>query len=120
MTNECGSVRIAMEAILLLIYAWNSAPIPGTDLSRSFIAVGCKFQFHIHFSADKHWELTSAPPTIKSYAKELAAHLQASREVAKILFKEQRAMHREFINTSQPDPKVYLVNDIVFAHQSIV
>jgi hypothetical protein len=26
-TNERGSVRIAMEAILLLLYAWNSAPI---------------------------------------------------------------------------------------------
>ncbi len=27
MTNERDSVRVAMEAILLLLYAWNSAPI---------------------------------------------------------------------------------------------
>jgi len=94
MTNERGLVCIAMEAILLLIYAWHSAPIPGTDLSRSFVAVGSEFQFPIYFSADKHWELTLALPTIKSYAKELAAHLQASREVAKILVGEQRALHR--------------------------
>jgi len=119
MTNERGLVRIAMEAILLLIYTWNSAPIPGTDLSHSFVAVGREFQFPIDFSAYKHWELTSAPPTIKSYVKELAAHLQASREVAKILVEEQHAMHREFINARRPDPKVYSVNNIVFACRSI-
>jgi hypothetical protein len=37
MTNEHSSVRIAMEAILLLLYVWNSAPIPGTNLSRCFV-----------------------------------------------------------------------------------
>ncbi len=33
MTNERDSVRVAMEVILLLLYGWNSAPIPDTDLS---------------------------------------------------------------------------------------
>jgi hypothetical protein len=40
MANECGTVRIATEAILLLLYAWNSAPIPDIDLSQCFIALG--------------------------------------------------------------------------------
>ena len=111
MTNKHGLVRIAMEAILLLPYAWNSAPIPGTDLSRSFVAIGREFQFPIDFSADKHWELT--------YATDLAAHLRASREVAKIFVEEQSSMHREFINAHRQDPKVYSVNDVVFACRSI-
>jgi hypothetical protein len=51
MTNERGSIQVALEAILLLIYAWNSCPIPGTDISRSLIAVGCKFAFPIDYSA---------------------------------------------------------------------
>ena len=119
MTNERGSVRIAMEAILLLLYAWNSAPIPGTDLSRSFVAIGREFQFPIDFSAEKHWELTSTPSAIRSYANDLAAHLRASREIAKILVEEQRAMHREFINARRPDPKIYSVDDVVFARRSI-
>ncbi len=42
MTNESDSVHVAMEAILLLLYAWNSAPIPGTYLSRCFVALGRK------------------------------------------------------------------------------
>ena len=33
MTNERDSIRVALEAILLLIYAWNSCPVPGTDIS---------------------------------------------------------------------------------------
>ncbi len=68
MANEHGSVRIAMEAILLLLYTWNSAPIPGSDLSRCFVALGCKFQFPVDFLANKHWELTSTPATITSYS----------------------------------------------------
>ncbi len=33
MTNGRDSVGVAMEAILLLLYAWNTAPINGTNLS---------------------------------------------------------------------------------------
>ncbi len=43
MANKCGTVQIMMEAILLLLYAWNSAPIPGTDLSRCFVTLGREF-----------------------------------------------------------------------------
>jgi len=35
MCNECDSVRVALEAILLLLYAWNSCPVPGTDIPPS-------------------------------------------------------------------------------------
>jgi hypothetical protein len=66
MTNERDSVRVAMEAILLLLYAWNSAPIPGTDLSWCFVALGREFQFPIDFSANKHFELTSNIPHLPS------------------------------------------------------
>ncbi len=33
MTNERNSTRIALKAILLLIYAWNLWPVPSTDIS---------------------------------------------------------------------------------------
>jgi hypothetical protein len=45
MTNEHNSVCIALEAILILHYAWNSCPIPATDISCSLVAVGCEFAF---------------------------------------------------------------------------
>lgn len=51
MTNEQDSVRIEEEANLLLIYARNSAPVAGTDLSYSLVPVGREFHFPINFSA---------------------------------------------------------------------
>jgi hypothetical protein len=47
MCNERDSVRVAIEAMLLLLHAWNSCPVPGTDISRSLVAVGREFAFPI-------------------------------------------------------------------------
>jgi hypothetical protein len=52
MTNKQDLVWVAMEAILLLLYAWNSTPIPGTNLSRCFVTLGWEFQFLIDFVAN--------------------------------------------------------------------
>ena len=40
MCNERDSVKVALEAILLLLYAWNSCPVPGTDIFCRVVAVG--------------------------------------------------------------------------------
>ncbi len=98
MCNEWGSVRIANEAILLLLYAWNSCPVPSTDISRSLVAIGREFAFPIDYSSGKHWELTSTASTVVTYSKDFATRLKACREVAELLVQEQRAYHREFIN----------------------
>ncbi len=119
MTNKRNSVRVAMKAILLLLYAWNSAPIPGTDLSRCFVALGWGFQFPINFSANKHFELTSTPTSVASYSHELATQLSALREVAGLLVEEQRTYHREFMNLRQPDPTIYSVGNIIFARRPV-
>jgi hypothetical protein len=71
MCNERDTVRVALEALLLLLYTWNSCPIPGTDISCSLVAVGCKFAFPIDFLSGKHWQLTSSPATVDSYSKQL-------------------------------------------------
>ena len=53
MCNERDSVRVALKAILLLLYAWNSCPVPGTDSSCSLVAVGREFTFPIDYSSGK-------------------------------------------------------------------
>jgi hypothetical protein len=85
MCNECDSVRVALEAILLLLYAWNSCPVPGTDISHSLVTVGHEFAFPIDFSSGKHWELTSLRSTVVLYPKELATRLSACHQVAELL-----------------------------------
>ena len=118
MVNERDSVRVALESILLLIYARNSSPIPGTDLSRSLIAVGRKFAFPIDFSATKHLEFTSSPLTVKTYSKTMAELLDASCKVVTVLLEEHRAYHRELVNSRRRDPRVWKKGDIVFAHRT--
>jgi hypothetical protein len=54
MCNEWDLVWVALEAILLLLYAWNSCPVAGTDISRSLVAVVREFAFPIDFSSGKH------------------------------------------------------------------
>ncbi len=43
MTNEQDSVHVVLEAILLLLHAWNSCPILGTDISQSLVAICHEF-----------------------------------------------------------------------------
>ncbi len=119
MTNERDSVRVALEAILLLLYAWNSCPIPSTDISRSLVAVGHEFAFPIDYSSNKHWELTSSPISVESYSKDLATYLSALCKVAQLLVQEHRAYHRELINFCHSDPCSYSIGDIVSAHRAV-
>jgi hypothetical protein len=119
MCNERDSVRVALEAILLLLYAWNSCPVPGTNISCSLVAVGREFAFPIDFSSGKHWELTSSPSTVVSYSTELATRLSACCQVAELLVREQRSYHRELINARRPDPRIYSLGDIVFARRAV-
>jgi hypothetical protein len=115
MCNERNSVRVALKAILLLLYAWNFCPVPGTNISHSLIAVGREFAFPINFSSGEHWESTSTASTVVSYSKELATWLSACRDIAKLLVEEQHAYHRKYINARRPDPCIYSVGDIIFA-----
>ena len=85
MCNERDSVRVALGAILILLYAWNSCLVPGTDISCSLVAVGREFAFPIDYFNGKHCELTLSPTTVVSYSKELATCLSASQEVSKLL-----------------------------------
>ena len=70
--TQRDSVHVAQEAILLLLYVWNSCPVLDTDISCNFVAVGRKFAFPIDFSTSKHWELTSTPAEVMPYSKTLA------------------------------------------------
>jgi hypothetical protein len=118
MCNKRNLKRVTLEAILLLIYAWNSCPVPGTDISHSMVAVSHEFAFPIDFSAGKYAELYSAPRTVESYSKELATRLDLCREIAMLLVKEQHCWHHELINSRQHDPHVYSVGNVVFARRA--
>jgi hypothetical protein len=115
MMNKRNTVRVALEALLLLLYAWNSCLVPGTDISQSLVAVGREFALPIDYSHSKHWELTSSPAMVDTYSKQLAERLTACRNIALLLVWEQCKWHRVLINSRWWDPRVYSPEDIVFA-----
>jgi len=117
--NERDSVRVAEEGILLSLYAWNSAPVAGTDISRSLVTVGREFHFPIDFSSRKHFELTSTPASVESFAKDQACLLKACGEIVKELVTEHRAMYRELINAQRPEPRLYHIGDRVLARRIV-
>ncbi len=118
MCNERDTVRVALEALLLLLYAWNSCPVPGTNISRSLVAVGRELAFPIDFSSGKHWKMTSSPATVDSYSRRLAQRLSACRKIAEILVCKHHEWHRALINSHRQDPRVYSQGDIVFARRA--
>ena len=115
MSNERDTVRVALESLLLLLYAWNSCPVPGTNISCRLVAVGHKFAFLIDYSTGKHWQLTSSPATVESYSKQLATCLSACREIAELLVREHSDWHQALVNSCGKDPHVYSPGDMVFA-----
>jgi hypothetical protein len=117
--NERGSVRTAPEGIQLSCYAWNSAPVTGTDLSRSLVVTGREFRFPIEYTPSKHIDFNPSTRSVESFAQNQEQLLSKSRDVFKILIHEHRAMHREYVNSNRPDPLAFQVGDIVFAQRTV-
>ena len=115
MCNERDRVRVTLECRVLLLYAWNSCPLPRTDISHSFVVFGNKFAFPIDFFSGKHWQLKSSPAIMESYSKDLAMRLSACCKIPYLLVSETGDWHRAFVNSCRPDPCFNLLGDNVFA-----
>ena len=113
--NERGTNKVFQEGVLMSFYAWKSAPVPGSGISRSLIVVGREFHFPIDFSARKHLDLTSLSAQVKSVAIKLAHLLPACRLVARELIHHQRAYHRKLINSQRGSSRIFEVGSKVFS-----
>lgn len=111
--------RTAHEGLGMALYAWNCAPIPGTDISRCLMVTGREWRFPIDFCKDMHLELVSRPKHLRSFARRQAELLSACRELGKVLIDEHRTYHRELINAARPDPRIFEPGDHVFARRSV-
>jgi hypothetical protein len=117
--NERDSIRTAPEGIQLCCYAWNSAPVTGTDFSRSLIVTGREFRFPIEYTPSKYINLNPSPLSVENFAHIQERLLSKSREIFKILIHEHRAMHREYVNSQRPDPLSFQIGDKVFARRAV-
>ena len=70
--SDRDSRRVFIEGAAMAIYAWNSAPVAITNLSRSALVVcGREFKFPIDFTNELHQSSINHPIHVKSYAADL-------------------------------------------------
>ena len=115
-TSQRGTPRVFQEAAETLAYAWNSAPVTGTDLSRSLLTVGREYRFPIDIVNNCHITFNIDEIHVRSFADDLTILLEKCREIYILLIQEQRALHREYRNSQLNNPKKFKVGDIVFTN----
>ena len=100
-------------------YAWNSAPIDNTDVTRSMAAVGREFRFPLDV------DLSVVPPmndssnsALYSYLRNVSNDFKFSQSVLQVLIEERRDSHRERANTDKL-PSAFKVGDVVKAHVQV-
>ncbi len=112
--SDRDSMRVFIEGALTAMYAWNSAPVAGTDLSRSLLVTGREFKFPIDFQNRRHITTTSSESDITSFADVTLELMAKCREVFKTLIDEHRTLHRELRNAQLLHPRKFKKGDIVF------
>ena len=93
--NERDNNLVALEGILMPMYEWNSAPVVGTDISRSLLVTGREFKFTIDISIEQHQILNSNPLKVSTFVVKQAHILECGRAIAHELIHHHRAYHRE-------------------------
>jgi hypothetical protein len=113
---ECTKRRsnqIFVEAAAAAAYAWNSMPIDGTDIVRSYVVCGRIFRFPIEVALDALPEPTDDQAlSVQRYLTAVDSEHALSCEILALLVDERRTVHRERINAGRR-PKHFAVDDKV-------
>ena len=118
-SQERNTHEVFLQNYKLSQYAWNGAPIDGTDVVRSVAAIGRPFQFPIDT------DLTAAPNLNNENHTQLFQYLRAVSDnssfataVLQILIEDRRETHRDRWNRDREGIQ-FKVGDIVKAHVQV-
>ena len=113
--THAGFIRTAKTAQ----YAWNSAPIDGTDVVRSVAAVGREFRFPLDVELSPSPTLNNETNSnLFQYLRDTAADSAFALSIVQILIEERRLAHQERHNAGKKQPD-FQVDDIVKAHVQV-
>ena len=103
--NERGNNRVALEDILMPLYAWNSVPIVGTDISCSLLVTGPKFNFPIELLTYQHQILTSNTLKVSTFSFEQDGHfyIQKTMHFALNFYIKKQCLFRYVFIYKNPD-----------------
>ena len=106
------------EAGIVAGYAWNSAPIDGTDIFRSIPAIGRELRFSIDIPSTTLPQLTTnQADSVVNYLRLTDSSKRFATEILKILIEDRRTVYRERIN-NQRNVISFDVGDVVMARRS--
>jgi hypothetical protein len=117
--NDRRSNRVFLEGAMMCCYAWNAAPVAGTDLSRALLVLGREFQFPIDFTTRQHLTFNVTTSGVQSYAADMLDLLEKCQQIYKLLIHEQRTYHRELRNSQLNQPRKYKIDDLVFTRVQV-
>ena len=107
------ATTIAME--IAAGYAWNSAPIDGTDILRSTVAIGREFRFPIDIDLSVLPQLTqNNAQSAVDFLRLTDSNRRFSSAILKILIEDRRDAHSERVNNNKNIVNL-VVGDIVMA-----
>jgi hypothetical protein len=106
--------RVFVKGALMAAYAWNSAPVAGTDLSHLLLVLGQEFHFPINFTSPQH-----ITKDIKTFTSDMLELMEKCQEVYTLLIQEHRAYHRELRNSLIGSPRKFKLHDVVFARVQV-
>lgn len=112
-TNNCDTNQVFPEAAHVAAYAWNSVPINGTDIVRSYPAFGLIFWFPMDV------ELGFLPtPTsdnaaaVTRYLKSVGNRRTVATHILQILCKERATVYRKHVNETH-NQRTFAIGNVV-------
>ena len=100
--------------MLLALYAWNTAPVDGTNITRSLAAIGREFPFPIELREDAPIQSVSQNTTevVLERTEAFLPLLCKQQDIFKALLEDQRKHHRKLVNKNCTEQK-FEVDDLV-------
>ena len=112
---NCETVDEWIKGVHFAVCAWNAGPIDGTNVSRSYAAMGRKFPFPADVRLDSNPAVGASAPGQASleYMEAAFPLLRKQQKVLKALVDDRREHHREMQNSTKQGGTSFAVRDLV-------
>jgi hypothetical protein len=117
---DCETFQDFMFGTIFAVYAWNSAPVDGTNVVRSYAAVGREFPFPIDFEREP-----IIPRKHAAEGQQTLEHIQGTfpllrqqQQVLKVLVEDRREHHRQLKNEGR-NMKTFAPGDLVIVKKQV-
>lgn len=107
-----------LQGVMFALYAWNAGPIDGTDIARSFAAIGREFPFPIDLSAGAPREGSAEGEHAIDHCNAVSPLLYKQRLLLDLLNDERRQRHRELKNEGRKQ-RTFYPGDLVVVRKQV-